>query len=147
MNLEEVNNTNNPLKLKSIAKKEGIDVTGLSTAEEIRGKILSSINGGELVETSDKIIFTYIGGGEDSPQVIKFMNSISFRRGEAVEIEKNEENELYIQKLSGNPCFINGSIDADEIVEMDKKARRVANEIRERTLKLDIEAKKARNKH
>lgn len=63
-------------------------------------------------------VFTYVGGGTDSPQVINFMGKQKFVRGQLTEVTDPE----VLAKIKYNPSFINGEVSQEELYEMDKDA-------------------------
>ena len=73
-----------------------------------------------------KNTYTYIGGGEDSPGMIKFMGIQDFLLGEATEVT----NERVLKKIAGNPCFVKGAVDRKEIFENADKAKKKADKRR-----------------
>lgn len=73
-------------------------------------------------------IFTYVGAGADSPQVINFMSKQRFVRGQATEVTDPE----VLRKVVNNPTFVAGSVDAEKVHESDVVAseevkKKVAN--------------------
>lgn len=87
-------------------------------------------------------VFTYIGGGEDSPQVINFMGRQKFVRGRSVTVT----DPIVLSKIKNNPTFVAGSVDSDELFEMDEAAQQRALKIREEDKKIDANFKKKYNK-
>lgn len=77
----------------------------------------------------DVAIYTYVGGGEDSPRVIEFMQGKQrFVRGKATEVTDPE----VLAKLKNHPCFVEGEVDMEELHEYDEKATAEANAQRKR---------------
>lgn len=78
----------------------------------------------DLVETEgdetagNSKTYTYIGGGEASPNVINFMGQQKFVRGQAVEVSNPE----LLNKLENHPCFVAGEMSLEEIHNRDTEA-------------------------
>lgn len=69
-------------------------------------------------------VFTYVGGGEDSPNVIEFMGGKQrFVRGKATEVTDPE----VLRKVLGNPTFIEGEVDEEDLHEYDQTAKQEAD--------------------
>ena len=68
------------------------------------------------------VVVTYVGSGEDSPAVIKFMGQQEFVRGEAVEVV----DPFLMQKIAGNPSFVEGEVTQKELHGRDMEARKDA---------------------
>ena len=88
-------------------------------------------------------VYTYIGAGEDSPQVIKFMGQISFMRGRPVKVEDNPSNARLLSKIKECPTFIEGVVEPEEIVNLDIDAKEKADTQRKQDKELTIAIKKA----
>jgi hypothetical protein len=73
-------------------------------------------------------VFTYVGGGEDSPRVIVFMGIQKFVRGVATEVT----NPQVMQKIVNNPSFVEGEVGEEDIHSYDEDARKEAQEQREK---------------
>ena len=86
--------------------------------------------------------FTYVGAGESSPAIIKFMGKISFVLGKEVEIEDTPANAHLLSKISGNQVFKEGKVKEEEIVEISKKAKEKADKQRKKDLKSEQKVKK-----
>jgi len=74
--------------------------------------------------------YTYIGGGEDSPQLIDFMGKQTFLLGEETEV--TDANIL--KKIENNQCFVEGSIDRKKIVKNAIEAKKTADAQRKEDL-------------
>lgn len=81
----------------------------------------------EKVETRT---FTYIGAGEDSPNVIKFMGKVDMVRGEPVEIPVTPEFKVVLEKLKGVSTVIEGKVERKQLQENDIKAKEKADKQR-----------------
>ena len=83
-------------------------------------------------------VFTYVGGGEDSPRRIKFMGLQTFIRGEATEVT----NEIVLAKVKVNPCFVEGEVDIEDLADADEDAAAAANAQRAEDKRIDAAYKK-----
>jgi hypothetical protein len=82
-----------------------------------------------LSKQSDVKTFTYVGAGEGSPNVIKFMGKIDMVRGEPVDVPVSDSH--LIGKLLGCSTIIEGAIvDRKDLQEMDIKAKNKADKQR-----------------
>lgn len=70
------------------------------------------------------VIFTYKGIGAESPQIIKFMDAITFSRGKATKVQI-QGNEKYIAKLKMNPSFVEGEVEPDDILAEDEQEKKI----------------------
>lgn len=77
-------------------------------------------------------IFTYVGGGEDSPQVIDFMGKQKFVRGKAVEVT----DASVLAKIDGHHCFVRGEVDPETLYENDLEAKEAADAQRNRDARM-----------
>jgi len=87
--------------------------------------------------------YTYIGGGEDSPAIIKFMDKVDFMIGEVTDIPVTDENAKVLEKIKDNPCFVEGKVDKKEIIEKSQKSKEKANEQRKENAKTETKAQRA----
>jgi len=87
-------------------------------------------------------VFTYVGAGEDSPRKINFMGKQTFVRGEATEVF----DQNLIDKLIGNPTFVEGEADADTIAQIEEDAKEEADLKRLENIRIQKEFKKQLNK-
>ena len=85
-----------------------------------------------------KQTFTYVGSGEDSPNVINFMGRQEFVRGEEQEVS----DPTVLRKIENNPSFVKGKFGLKGIQEMDKKAKAKADKQRAKDDKTNVAAKK-----
>ena len=81
----------------------------------------------ETEEKPDGPVYTYVGGGEDSPRVINFMGRQKFVRGKATVIT----DDTVLAKVKNNPTFVQGEVDQEELHDYDEKARKEANDQRQ----------------
>ena len=137
-NLNEIQECNNFFKLKKIAEENNIKLDADDKVKEIKHKLLLKFD----IEGKEKLIFTYIGKGLDSPVSINFMGKLRFTRGVAREVENTEENKRIIKKLNGNPCFVNREIEFEEIERLDKEEETRVNKIRSEDREIDKNFKK-----
>jgi len=89
-----------------------------------------------------KNIYTYIGKGEESPHLIKFMGIQVFTRGKPVEVK----NEQVLAKISGNPCFVKGEVTQEVLYENDEKAKEKADLQRDEDTKTQIAVERLNRK-
>lgn len=94
------------------------------------------------VSESNARVFTYIGGGEDSPRVIEFMGRQKFVRGKATEVS----DPIVLAKIANNPTFIEGEVDEESIHEIDEEARDKAEAQRKIDMKVNKAFQKKHNK-
>lgn len=81
----------------------------------------------EATKTKSKgRVYTYVGGGEASPNVINFMGRQQFTRGKAAEVTDPQ----VLAKVAGNPTFVEGEVELEELHDYDAKAAEEANEQR-----------------
>ena len=71
--------------------------------------------------------YTYIGGGESSPEVINFMGKQEFVLGEETEVTNMD----VLKKIKGNMSFVKGSVERAVISEQKKEAKKKADARRE----------------
>lgn len=90
-------------------------------------------------EVVDAKVFTYVGGGEDSPHSIHFMGKQRFTRGKPVQVTDAE----VITKLQNHPTIVEGEISLDELEEYDTSAKLEADKKRLRDNAKDAQTKKA----
>lgn len=88
-------------------------------------------------------VYTYIGGGESSPERIDFMGRQRFTRGKATEVT----DPVVLAKVKVNPCFVNGEVPDDVIFDMDEKASQKAEEQRKADKETNQAAERANKKH
>lgn len=83
----------------------------------------------EEEEVSENI-FTYIGGGEDSPRVINFMGLQKFVRGKPTEVT----NKLVLDKLKNgtHKTIVPGTVDQEDLHEQDEEAVKEADQQRQK---------------
>lgn len=146
MQPSEIKSINNALKLKSIALQMGANIGEAKTAVELKAKIFAHIGFEEPAEVFKKsddkfVVFTYVGAGESSPQIIKFMGEITFRRGQPVKIENSPKNAFLLRKLAGNQVFIQGEIEEDKLTEVDENAKKDADSKRQDDVRINRLAK------
>lgn len=67
--------------------------------------------------------FTYVGGGEDSPRVIKFMGIQEFVRGQLTKVN----DPRVLEKIKNNPCFVEGAVDEKTLHMSDVAAKKAAD--------------------
>lgn len=80
---------------------------------------------------SKAAVFTYIGGGEDSPRIIEFMGGRQrFVRGQATEVT----DPIVLAKVVNNPCFISGEIAVDQLHQYDEHAKAQADDQRKKDI-------------
>lgn len=92
-------------------------------------------------ETEEKVkgrVFTYVGGGEDSPRVITFMGVQKFVRGKAVTVT----DPRLLAKLEGHPTFVEGEIDEEELHNYDEEEKAKADAQRKADEAVDAKFKK-----
>lgn len=77
---------------------------------------------------SHAVIYTYVGGGEDSPRIIEFMGLQKFIRGQATEVT----DPTVLAKLATHACFVEGEVDPESIHEYDETAKKEADEQRKK---------------
>lgn len=87
-------------------------------------------------------VFTYVGGGEDSPRVINFMGMQKFVRGQATEVV----DPVVLAKIAKNPTFIEGEVEQEELHTYDEEARKEADEQRRKDKETNLAWKKKYNK-
>lgn len=83
-------------------------------------------------------MFTYVGGGEDSPRVINFMGVQEFVRGKAVKVTNPE----VLKKIRNNPTFYEGVVEEEELHEHDVEAKKEADKQRKQDKRTQHEAEK-----
>lgn len=93
-------------------------------------------------ENTEGKVYTYVGGGEDSPRVINFMGRQKFVRGQATEVT----DPLVLDKLKNHPTFAEGEVDQEDLHEYDEKAKEEADAQREQDKITQAAAKKKNNK-
>ena len=104
----------------------------------------------EVIETTEEkpskkgkgAIYTYVGGGEDSPRVINFMGRQKFVRGEATEVTDQE----LLKKIVGNPTFVEGEVALEELHEYDEEAKKEAEAQRKKDARTNAAYMKKHNK-
>ena len=87
-------------------------------------------------------IYTYIGGGETSPQIINFMGRQEFMIGEEVDVTDLK----LLAKLKTHQCFVEGKADRRKIAGDAKKAKDKADAQRKADLLVNAREIKRRNK-
>jgi len=90
----------------------------------------------------DKNLYTYIGSGDTPPNMIKFMNKQVFTRGVAVEVK----DQVALDKIKNNPCFVKGEVDQDTLYSNDEKAAKAAQHQRDEDVKIQIEMERKNRK-
>lgn len=87
-------------------------------------------------------VYTYIGGGTDSPQLTTLKGVDGFEqkfvRGKATPVSDKE----ILRKIVKNPTFKKGAVEQEVLFEMDEKAARHDASIRDRALRMDTRFKK-----
>jgi len=84
-------------------------------------------------ETKTKVetkTFTYIGGGEDSPNIIKFMGKVEMVRGMPVEIPVTPEYMRVLAKIAGCKTIVEGKRDLKDLQKQDVEAKAQADKRR-----------------
>jgi len=96
------------------AKPEDTKLENTTSKELIlEDAVLEKTNVVELVSDN---VYTYVGAGASSPQLINFMGKQKFMRGEATEV-----NDLEIRrKIETCPTFVKGSVDKDFLFKIDE---------------------------
>ena len=74
--------------------------------------------------------FTYIGGGEDSPNIIQVMGKIEMVRGMPVEIPVTAEYSKILSKISGCSTIVEGKIELKDLTVKDVEAKNKADKRR-----------------
>lgn len=90
----------------------------------------------DVAETAPAVegkVYTYVGGGEDSPRTINFMGQQKFIRGKATEVTHLD----LLAKLENHPTFVEGEVDQDQLEESDSEAKAEADEQRAKDIKLN----------
>ena len=88
------------------------------------------------------VVYTYIGSGEDSPQLIDFMGLQRFVRGQATEVT----NKTVLSKIVGNACFVSGEVNTDILFDIDEAARKIADGKRNEDISTQIEFERQNKK-
>lgn len=83
-------------------------------------------------------VFTYVGGGEDSPRVINFMGRQKFVRGQATEVTDPK----LLAKIVGCPTFVEGEVDPEDLHNYDEEEKLAADKKRKEDKKIDAAFKK-----
>lgn len=65
----------------------------------------------------DAMIYTYVGAGAGSPQIINFMGKQKFIRGKATEVTDPE----VLSKIQGVPTFMEGEVDVETLHRIDQE--------------------------
>lgn len=73
-------------------------------------------------------IYTYVGAGSSSPQVITLMGKQRFVRGQATEVTDVE----ILRKIAGIHTFRAGEVSAEELHEIDERGRSAEADARSR---------------
>lgn len=81
------------------------------------------LNKKEETQGAAQNVFTYVGKGEDCPNVIKFMGRVEFVRGEPVTVTDPE----VLAKLKVNPSFVQGAVERKELAVADAEAKKAAD--------------------
>lgn len=76
------------------------------------------------------VIYTYVGGGESSPNVIQFMGIQKFVRGKATEVT----DPVVLAKLKGHPTFVEGEVEMEDLHEYDETAKTEADAQRKKDI-------------
>lgn len=87
-------------------------------------------------------IYTYVGKGEDSPQVINFIGKQKFVRGKATAVEDKEVLSKLGEGEKTHPCFVEGEVDPEVLFDNDLAAKQAAEAARKRDAKIDSAAKR-----
>lgn len=84
--------------------------------------------------------YTYIGGGEDAPQMTNFMGLQEFIIGEETEVT----NQTVLAKIRSNPTFVEGTVERKKIFTDAKQAKEKADAQRTDDKIVDAREKKRR---
>jgi hypothetical protein len=87
--------------------------------------------------------YTYIGSGATPPQLINFMGMQVFMRGELTTVT----NPTVLNKIQGNPCFVQGEYPKEKLLENDKEALKREQKIKEEHTKMEIEIQRRNRKN
>lgn len=116
--------------------------------KELSAQYESLYGGKEEASTQLKAVqtigdtYTYVGAGEDSPGIIKFMGLQVFQRGKETKVS----NPVVLDKIRNNPSFIKGSITPEDLYERDEKAKKAAQAQREEDTKVQIAIERQQRK-
>lgn len=83
-------------------------------------------------------VFTYVGGGEDSPRKINFMGRQEFIRGRATQVT----DPIVLAKVKVNQCFTEGEVDPEDLHDYDEEERAKAAAQRKEDAEVDAAFKK-----
>lgn len=93
-------------------------------------------------EQGEGKVFTYVGGGEESPHSIHFMGKQRFVRGKATVVT----DPAVLAKLYGHPTIVEGEVSPEELEEYDASAKAEADKVRLRDQAINTAAKKRNGK-
>lgn len=88
--------------------------------------------------TAKMPVYTYVGGGEDSPRKINFMGRQVFVRGIAAEVS----DPVVLAKIENNPTFTKGTVKAEDLHDADEEAVEKASKKKKEDEKIDAAYKK-----
>ncbi len=108
-------------------------------AEELYNEIMKSESD---AEPKSKNIYTYVGYGDEPPQITNFMGRQTFVRGIAAEVT----DPLILSKIDGNMSFIKGKCEPAHLLENDLKEKAKANAQIEEDQKTQIEVERRQRK-
>lgn len=99
-----------------------------------------------VANPKDGEIFTYVGGGTDSPQITHINGTDEFKqkfiRGQAVAVK----DPMVLKRIRNNPTFRPGEVSQEEIFKMDESAADHDSKIRDRARRADKVFKKEHGK-
>lgn len=82
-------------------------------------KVLELEEEPEETEEGEGKVYTYIGGGADSPRIINFMGRQKFVRGQATKVTEP----ALLEKLKGHPTFVEGEADEETLFKIDEEGK------------------------
>lgn len=126
----EAKKANKPTKKEVLTSIEDFAEESEENANELE-EVYSELFGEDDEVSNDtkaaSKVFTYVGGGESSPQVINFMGRQKFVRGRAEEVT----DEKLLAKIVNNPSFVRGEVEPEDLQELEDSGIAVANKNRE----------------
>jgi hypothetical protein len=127
-------------KTEEVDDFEGVDETA-ETTEEVEEVVEEKPKKKAAKKAPAKAkgdVYTYIGGGADSPRKINFMGRQVFVRGKATEVKDPE----VLKKVKNNPSFTQDKVDEEFLHDMDEKAAEAEAEQTAINKKIDDSFKK-----
>jgi hypothetical protein len=82
--------------------------------------------------------YTYIGSGDEPPQITNFMGLQVFLRGQETEVT----NPVVLEKIKHHPCFVAGPVDPAKLIENDQLAKKIAQGQRTRDSQIQLTHRK-----